>query len=1228
MRPGREARVARILIGLGLALGLGLLGAGSVSGRQADARRVALVITNEAAGPDVAAGGVAISGKLRSLGYDVTPATNAGLLDLGRAEGRLEGQVDANTVVAIYYAGYAVRANNRDYLLPAGATPTSATGIANVALDLTGLVQRLRDKGALVTVFVDGCRRSPVLDALGGNCAGDPSNRERDIYLISAASRLPPGDLTGQLDAVLRPGRSVVEVFEDLQSRFGLVAVIQTPAQSGIRAAATGFGRGAPVAAPQPASTPAVAPARVEAPPPPSAPSLPDDGVKLPDYLSEILETADFGDVNRARARAAEFEPRYGRLFQSFDERTRLVTEAVLAYVNGDYEKAVRDVAASRAVEASGGYDAFPAGTEGRRSRIEGSAYLRLGRLPDAISRLERSRAKYLELGDGSKLGPVQTLLGEAYRRAGRRADARGALVVASQTQTGAGKGAAYLQMALLAYDEGDANDSEAKANTAIQMLNGPPPSTLLAEAYVAVGRARLKLRPNGEGEAWRYLDMAREVDRRSPAVAAFERELPTRLVNPPFQSMRPRFTFARDIERRAMTCYETSVDRDAYLALINREVAALNAYIGRLDAYSRELTRLIGDYEARGYLADYQGVVQGRGYRFRQVITDEQSAVATWRERSVIGRTNALLAWHPIAARAAVPCEGQSPSPMAPPAGYSPNLPPGDIFVSAAPEPDSPAPTLAVAPVPAPARRADPAPPMATAAALAPPVVTAPPPAAVVAPPPPRPMAVAEAPPPRPALAIITPAPTPEPARPPALASASPPGGQTPVAAKPITTPPPEARTAASPSAPPPVVQAPAPARPVAVAPAPAPPKAVVAAPTPRPSTPAAQPVPQPTPPPPAPQPTPQPAPPPAQGLVVPPPVLIAAPTPAPPPVAPPPAKPAAKPPAGKAPVLARAPAGPAAAKAAVDRGAALFAQGKFDLAQREYALAVEADASNLDGQAGVLAARGLASLQAGKVAAAIDELTNANTIKPMPEALEALGRIFAANGNRDAAIDKFSEAIKLRPTYAQAYFGRAEVLRERGSPLSDEALLNRAVDDYRMALTVRPDLPEALLGMGMTRFALKDFAGAITSLDGALKARPIFPEAKYARARSRFELGQHQDALNDLVDLPASFDVYARSCSTGLAYSAMGYTALMAKDDPRAMELYREAEKAFNEALKVRPGDKSAKLGADQSRQTALDNFIGSGVREALRRLPAGRQRTTSPTATLSYADACKKS
>jgi tetratricopeptide (TPR) repeat protein len=404
-----------------------------------------------------------------------------------------------------------------------------------------------------------------------------------------------------------------------------------------------------------------------------------------------------------------------------------------------------------------------------------------------------------------------------------------------------------------------------------------------------------------------------------------------------------------------------------------------------------------------------------------------------------------------------------------------------------------------------------------------------------------------------------------------------------------------------------------------VAVAPAPAPPKAVEAAPTPKPSPPAAQPVPQPTPPPP-PQPTPQPAP--AQALVVPPPALIAAPTPAPPPAAPPPAKPAAKPPAGKAPVLARAPAGPAAAKAAVDRGAALFAQGKFDLAQREYALAMDADASNLDAQAGVLAARGLASLQAGKVAAAIDELTNANTIKPVPEALEALGRIFAANGNRDAAIDKFSEAIKLRPTYAQAYFGRAEVLRERGSPLSDEALLNRAVDDYRMALTVRPDLPEALLGMGMTRFALKDFAGAVTSLDSALKARPIFPEAKYARARSRLELGQHQEALNDLVDLPASFDVYARSCSTGMAFSALGEAALVAKDNPRAIEFYREAEKAFNEALRVRPGDRSAKLGADQARANAINNPFGGAVRATLKRLAPER-----PTATLVYADACKR-
>lgn len=1207
--------MARILIGLGLALGLGLLGPGPVSGRQAEPRRVALVITNEAAGPDVAAGGAAISAKLTSLGYQVTPASNAGLLALGRAEVGLEGQVDANTVVALYYSGYAVRVNNRDYLLAAGATPTSATGIGNIALDLTGLAQRLRDKGALVTVFVDGCRRSAELDNLGWNCAGDQSARERDIYLISAGSRLKSGFLTEQLGTVLRPGRSITETFDDLQSRFGQDAVIQTPAQSGIRAASTGFGRGAlAAAAAVPAPTPTPPPARVEPPQPPPPPSLPNNGELPPDYLQRIIEMADFGDLKQAQILADEFEPRYRTEFKSFDERGRLVTEAVLAYVNGEYETAVQNVVRSRKVEETGDYGPFSA--EGRRSRVEGAANLRLGRLPEAISALERSRDRY---DDVLKRGSVETLLGEAYRRAGRRADARVTLERAAQIQTRAGKGAAHLQLALLAYDEGDADGSERNAQTAIQILKGPPPSTLLADAYVAVGRARLKLRPTGEGEAWRYLDMAKEVNSRSLAVAAFERELPPRLASPSFTSMRPRFPFARDLERRAMTCYETAGERDAYLALINREVDALGAYINRLDAYDGELTQRIVQYESRGYLADYQGFVQGRGYRFRQVITEEQSAVGAWRERFIVGRSNALRAWFDIAKRVDVPCNGQSPVSMTWPAGYDPRLPPGDVFVGAVVEPERTAPALAASPPPP--RRPEAVAPIVTAAmptapVAAPPSAPAPQAVTTALPPAPRPAAIAVSPPvvttppaePPRAVAALSPPPAP-------AVRTPPPASAAPAPAKPIT-PPPETRTAALPSAPPPAVTLPPAPKPVVTAPPPPAPKPVVAAPPPAPR-------PVVTTPPPAPQPAPQPvAPPPAQGLVVPPQVLIAAaPT---PPSAPPPAKPAGKPATGKgAATASKPPAGATAAKAAADRGAALIAQGRFDLAQREYAIAVEADPSSAEGQAGVLTARGLASLQAGKVAAAIDELTNANAIKPMPEALEALGRIFAANGNRDAAIDRFGEAIKLRPSYAQAYFGRAEVLRERGTPLNDEAVLNRAVDDYRMALTVRPDLPEALLGLGMTRFALKDFPGAIASLDTALKARPIFPEAKYARARSRFELGQHQEALNDLVDLPASFDVYARSCSTGMAFSALGEAAFVAKEDPRAMEFYREAEKAFNEALRVRPGDKSAKLGADQARANAISTpVLGGWARATLKRLSPGR-----PTATLVYADACKR-
>lgn len=304
---------------------------------------------------------------------------------------------------------------------------------------------------------------------------------------------------------------------------------------------------------------------------------------------------------------------------------------------------------------------------------------------------------------------------------------------------------------------------------------------------------------------------------------------------------------------------------------------------------------------------------------------------------------------------------------------------------------------------------------------------------------------------------------------------------------------------------------------------------------------------------------------------------------------------------------------------------------EGKYDLAQREYTAAAAADPGDAEARAGIIAARGLAKLQTSQVQAAVDDLNAAISIHPLPEAYEALGRIYAANGTRGAAIDSFGEAIRLRPNYAQAYLGRAEARRERAGPLRDMTELGQAADDYKAVLAVKSDLPEALFGLGVTRFLLNDYGAAVESFDGALRVRPIFLDAKYARARSQFELARYQEALKDLVDLPGAFDAYARSCSIGMAFFALGDAALIAKDESRAIELFTQSSQAFSDGLAARPDDPRIKFWSLLASQNALPGLAGKGSRAKERLImqfaPGKLRPAPSPTATLVHADACRR-
>jgi hypothetical protein len=392
-----------------------------------------------------------------------------------------------------------------------------------------------------------------------------------------------------------------------------------------------------------------------------TAPSVPEMG----SYLSQMTDLADSGEVTQARAMA----DRFASIYQSEvgdSPGKRAFVEGQLAYVRGEYAAAASGFEAAKLdavlVEKSGG----------RFFRLLGGTYLRLGRIPEAIDHLQTALAIYRRVDKIGLSGPVRTRLGEAYRRAGRPAEARAELDEAKRIDSKGGKGLAHLQLALLDYEAGDFKSGEINAQTAINSLREPRAKAGLAEAYVIYGRIRYKLPPSMEGEAWQYVEVAREIDSRAPG--------PAPLVVPPFEKMRPPFAFDREIESRAKTCYATAPERDGYLATINAEVQRIKVHIGALDGYYEQLNGVLSRYNAQGYLEEYQGNVAGRGYPYRSIVLGEQRVIVAKRAAAAT-RLDALLTWHRIAGPAAVPCPAGGGARLQQPSYYQPRLPANDGY-------------------------------------------------------------------------------------------------------------------------------------------------------------------------------------------------------------------------------------------------------------------------------------------------------------------------------------------------------------------------------------------------------------------------------------------------------------------------------------------------------------------------------------------------------------------
>jgi tetratricopeptide (TPR) repeat protein len=185
--------------------------------------------------------------------------------------------------------------------------------------------------------------------------------------------------------------------------------------------------------------------------------------------------------------------------------------------------------------------------------------------------------------------------------------------------------------------------------------------------------------------------------------------------------------------------------------------------------------------------------------------------------------------------------------------------------------------------------------------------------------------------------------------------------------------------------------------------------------------------------------------------------------------------------------------------------RAAEALLVGDFDgaIAQYDKALAMRPDDPEL------LEQRGALKLMKGDSAGAQSDANAALRGGPRKEALRTRAEARAHAADFDGAAADYEEAIRLGPEDPSLYDGFARVL---------EATNRRAAaeEQWAKALARSPVRLETLCARAESRFRAREFAGAESDAEAAVKGHPGKPDGWYWRALVRKAIGK-EGALED---------------------------------------------------------------------------------------------------------------
>ncbi len=159
--------------------------------------------------------------------------------------------------------------------------------------------------------------------------------------------------------------------------------------------------------------------------------------------------------------------------------------------------------------------------------------------------------------------------------------------------------------------------------------------------------------------------------------------------------------------------------------------------------------------------------------------------------------------------------------------------------------------------------------------------------------------------------------------------------------------------------------------------------------------------------------------------------------------------------------------------------------------------------------------------------------------------------GVAYEKAGKPERAIDDFTRAISLFPSYYEAFFSRGTTYDRMGK-------LDLAIEDYNAAIALKPTSYEAYTNLGLANKKLGRRMEAVADLNRAIALSTSAGKAYFNLGVIRFEDGLFADAIGlfsrSLAIDPTDADAYG---NRGIAYAVTGQPGAALKDFDKAVDL-----------------------------------------------------------------------